>query len=47
MIIRPTASLVKLISLNSRQIERWHHIAFDYSAVAASPAGHVSRSEGR
>lgn len=28
------------------QIERWHHIAFDYSAVAASPAGHVSRSEG-
>ena len=30
----------------SRQIERWHHIAFDYSAVTASRAGHVSRSEG-
>eukprot|EP00435_Cladocopium_sp_Y103_P053889 s945_g17.t1 len=29
-----------------RQIERWHHIAFDYSAVTASHAGHVSRSEG-
>ncbi|CAK9019661.1 unnamed protein product [Durusdinium trenchii] len=27
-------------------IERWHHIAFDYSAVTASHAGHVSRSEG-
>jgi len=28
------------------RIEQWHHIAYDYTAVAASHPGHVSRSEG-